>query len=141
MNLSKINIVDIQGFINNLPQTRIKEFAVMTVKQILKRAYEHDLIQKDIGQFIEKGKIYKGKVSWFYIGKQKNLLKNLPKFVPEIYRLSIYTLLLTGCRPNGLCTIQKSNIKKNMLLINGTKTIHARRWVKISIGYKNNCLM
>lgn len=137
--LSNLTVMQLQNFINNLPPTRIREFAYMTIKQITKKAYEQDLIKKDIGQFLEKGKINKGKVSWFTLEEQKKILNNLDR-QPKWFSLTIYTLLLTGCRPNELNTIKKENVKKNMMLVDGTKTKNAKRWIKISNWLQNELL-
>ena len=102
----------------------------MIMRQVLKKAYELDILRKNIGQFLTKGKIQRKKISAFTLDEQRMILENLT--MDNEFSTIVYTFLLTGCRPNELETIKKSNIKRGMLLIEGTKTVNARRWVKIS---------
>ncbi|MGN1227488.1 MAG: tyrosine-type recombinase/integrase [Christensenellales bacterium] len=130
--------VDIlQKHINSMPPTRSREYCTMIIKQILKKAYELDLIPKNYGDFISKGKIIRTKKTGFSLEDQKKILNNLGD---DDFSLAVYTLLLTGCRPNELKTITKTNIKKNLVLIDGTKTQNAKRWVKISDWLQNKLL-
>lgn len=118
-----------QKFLNSLPPTRTREFCLMIMRQVLKKAYELDLLKKDIGQFLTKGKIQRKKISAFTLDEQRMILENLGD---NEFSLIVYTFLLTGVRPNELETINKANIKKGMVQILGTKTSNARRWIKIS---------
>lgn len=136
-NLNKLNTTILQEYVNTLPPKRSKEYCVMIIKQITRKAFELDLIKKDYGKFLEKGKIERTKVIGFTLEEQRKILTNLTE---DSFSTAIYTLLLTGCRPNELTTISKSNIKKNLVLINGTKTKNAKRWVKISNWLQNRLL-
>lgn len=135
--LKDLNSIVLQEYINTLPPTRSKEYCTMIIKQVTKKAFELDLIKKDYGQFLQKGKINRTKISSFTLKEQKIILNNLGD---DEFSIAIYTLLLTGCRPNELNTIKKSNIKKNMILIEGTKTKNAKRWIKISDWLQNKLL-
>ena len=118
-----------QKFLNTLPPTRTREFCLMIMRQVLKKAYELDLLKKDIGQFLTKGKIQRKKISAFTLDEQRMILENLGD---NEFSLIVYTFLLTGVRPNELTTIYKPNIKKGMVQVLGTKTSNAKRWIKIS---------
>lgn len=135
--LDELNIDILQKFINTLPPTRKRELVTMILKQITRKAYELDLIKKDYGQFVSKGKIMRKKIQAFTLEQQKLILNNLKD---DFFSLTVYTLLLTGCRPNELQTIKQCNIKKNLLLVEGTKTANARRWIKISDWLQNKLL-
>lgn len=92
-----------------MPPTRSKEYCTMIIKQVTKKAFELDLIKKDYGQFLQKGKINRTKILSFTLKEQTLILNNLGD---DEFSTAIYTLLLTGCRPNELNAIKKSNIKK-----------------------------
>lgn len=136
-NLKDITSLDLQNYINTLPNTRIKEVIVLTLKQIFKKAKELKLIKENPCEFIEKGKIQKGKREWFNIEEQKTILDNLPS---TKMGLIVKALLLTGARPNELNGLSKLDIKGNYLHIKGTKTSNAVRWVMISENFKKELL-
>lgn len=121
----------LQTFINNIPATRKREYCLMILKQVLKKAYEFELIKKNYGEFLVKGKIARKKIEWYNLEEQKLILENLKNEDEELLTI-VYTLLLTGCRPSELKTISKEKVKENLVYINGTKTKNAKRWIKIS---------
>ena len=127
--LKELTVDILQRFLNSYPPTRVREYIFMILKQILKKAYELDLTPKNYGDFLIKGKIQRTKIGWFNLQDQKLILQNL---TDDLFSLSIYTLLLTGCRPSELRTIKLENIKNNLVLVEGTKTKNAKRWIKIS---------
>ena len=133
-NVEDLTVDMLQSFINSYPPTRNREYIFVILRQILKKIYELDLSRKNLGDFLVKGRIRKGKISWFNLDEQKIILANLGD---DYFSLSVYTLLLTGCRPNELATIKKENIKSGMILIEGTKTKNAKRWIKISPFLEN----
>lgn len=124
-----LSIDILQKFINGYPPTRSREIILMILKQILKKAFELDITKKNLGEFLVKGKIQRKKIEWFDLNEQKLILSNLTN---DYFSLTIYTLLLTGCRPSELTTIKKTNIKNGLVLVEGTKTKNAKRWIKIS---------
>lgn len=135
--IQDITTFDLQTFFNNMPPTRMKEYALMVTKQIFKKAKELKLIKENPCDYIEKGKIQKRKIEWFNVEEQKLILNNLPT---TKLGLIIKTLLLTGARPSELNGIKKSDIKDCFLHIKGTKTSNAVRWVKISKSLQDELL-
>ena len=123
----------LQVFINNLGETRTKEIAFLTLRQIFKKAMELKIIKNNPTEYIEKGIINKKIVVSYNLQEQKTILENIDK-----YKIGKYILayLLTGARLNELKTITKDKIKNGYLYINGTKTKNSKRWVKISPTYE-----
>lgn len=136
-NIKDITIAQLQEFINNLGQTRTKELIYQTIKQVFKKALEFDLITKDISQFLVKGKIERKERRSFNLDEQKIILGNLKNNTISKY---ILAYLMLGARLSELKSIKKENIKQNYVLIKGTKTKSAERWVKISDRYKEMLL-
>lgn len=136
-NIQDITQNELQQFINETPATRIKEYVVMILKQIFKKAKELKLIKDNPCEFITKGKIEKRKKEWFNLQEQKLILDNLPKTKTGFV---VKALLLTGARPSELNGITKSDIKGEFIHIKGTKTENAVRWVKISEQFRNELL-
>ena len=131
--IEDLSISDLQTFLNNEGQTRTKEIAFITIKQIFKKAYELDLVKKDISQFLTKGKIERKQRISFSLNEQKVILEHLTNNTISKY---ILAYLMLGARLSELSSIKKENIKQNYVLIKGTKTKNAERWVKISDKYQ-----
>lgn len=131
--IKDLTISDLQTFLNKEGQTRTKELVFQTIKQIFKKAYELDLIKKDISQFLVKGKIERKQRNSFSLDEQKIILENLTNNTISKY---ILAYLMLGARLSELSSIKKENIKQNYVLIKGTKTRNAERWVKISDKYQ-----
>lgn len=132
-NITQYNLQELQTFLNALGQTRLKEIAYQTIKQVFRKALELEVIKKDPTQFLVKGKIEKGKRLGFSIAEQKKIVENLRSNTISKY---ILAYLMLGARLSELSSIKKSNIHDNYVLIEGTKTKSARRWVKISSKYQ-----
>lgn len=132
----EVKTEDLQKAINKITKPRIKDYAVMVVKQTFKRAYQDDIISKDISQFIEKGKVERKSGRNLTLVEQKLLLDNLHK--TKIGKV-ILAYLLTGCRKSELLAIKREdvNFEKNVIYVKGTKTKNARRYVQISEEFKN----
>lgn len=134
--IDEIKIDDLQSAINNITKIRIKEYAVMLIKQTFKLAYKEDLIQKDISQFVEKGKIEHELGRNLTLQEQKLVIENLHK--TKIGHAILF-YLLTGCRRSEAINVKREdvNFEKNVIFIRGTKTKNARRYVQISEKFKN----
>lgn len=133
--ISEIKTDDLQVAINKITKPRIKDYAVMVVKQTYKRAFQDDIISKDISQFIEKGKVNREQGRNLTLEEQQLVLANLNK--TKIGKVILF-YLLTGCRRSELLAIKREdiNFEKNIILIRGTKTKNARRYVQISETFK-----
>ena len=131
--LVEITTTKLQEYLNSEGKTRTKELAYQTLKQIFRKALELDLVKKDVSQFLVKGKVDRKKRVGFTIEEQKLILSNLSNNTVSKY---ILAYLMLGARLSELKSIKKSNIKNNYVLIEGTKTSNAIRWVKISDKYQ-----
>lgn len=135
ISLNRLDILTLQQMINGLPKTRIKEYVYMTLKQILKKAYELDLIKKDISQFLKKGKIARRNRNGLSLNEQKTILNALSDCDAE-FRVRIMCYFLIGCRPAEIKTLELRNEMDNYIYVGGTKTKNARRFVKISSNFR-----
>ena len=124
---------DLQVFLNSLGQTRIKELVYQVLKQIFKKALQLDYVKKDVAQFLIKGKIEKIQKRSFTLEEQRIIMSNLRNNTISKY---ILAYLLLGARLSELKSIKKENIKEDYVLIEGSKTKNAHRWVKVSQKYK-----
>ena len=131
--INEITTTQLQDYLNSEGQRRTKELAYQTLRQIFKKALELDLVKKDISQFLVKGKIERKQRQSFTLEEQKLILDNLTSNTISKY---ILAYLMLGARLSELKSITKENIKKNYVLIKGTKTKNAERWVKISDKYQ-----
>lgn len=131
--INELTITELQDFLNMEGQNRTKELTYQTLRQIFKKALELDLVKKDISQFLVKGKIERKQRQSFTLEEQKLILDHLSNNTISKY---IIAYLLLGARLAELKSVKKENIKQNYVLIKGTKTRNAERWVKISDKYQ-----
>lgn len=139
--INKLNIIDLQNILNNLPTTRIKHLTYSIIKQIFAKAYQIDLIKKDYAVYLTLGKITHKKIESFTIEEQKIILNHLTLGDDFSDRILFY--LVTGIRPNEIKHIEdiKQSDNEYFIHVAGTKTENANRWIKISktiaLHYKN----
>lgn len=131
-----LTTLKLQTYLNKMGNTRTKEIAFNTIKQIFKKAKELELIEKNPAEYLIKGKIKKGKRVGLTIEEQRLLLQNLNYQEDKFSKLILF-YLLTGARRNEALNLPKSNIKKEYIFIKGTKTDNAQRYVKISNKFYN----
>lgn len=132
--INKLTVYQLQEIIDKLPATRIRSEVLQIVRQIIKKAYELDLIKKDISQFLNKGKLISIEHRALNLEEQTLLLSSLKN---DIFSNRILFYLTTGVRPSEIKTIKKEEIKPNYIKINGTKTKRAVRWIKVSQKISN----
>lgn len=132
--IKKLEFSSLQSLINNLAKTHgPAKYCYLTLKGVLKYAYQKNLIKQDIGQFLQAPKNLVENGDWFNLEQQKLLLDNLDK-TPIKYEILFY--LMTGARRNEALTA-KILFDRNIVYINGTKTEHSKnRWIKISEEFK-----
>lgn len=130
--IDEFKTVDLQEILNKMPPTRIREDTYTAIKQIFRKAYETDLIKKDVSLFLEKGKIIRGSRDALPISEQKLIWNNLPD---DVFGNRIRFFLLTGVRPSELKTVTKEKLNENYVFIDGTKNKYAKRWVRISPAF------
>lgn len=127
--LNKVTTVQLQTLLNNLPATRIRSEVYQLLRQIFKKAYELDLIKKDVTQFLEKGKIAKAERRALNVDEQRKLVASLGD---DTFARRVLFYLCTGARPSEFATVRKEELRPGWVKINGTKTKGATRWIKIS---------
>lgn len=127
--LNKVTTMQLQDLLNKLPATRIKGEVYQLLRQIFKKAYELDLIKKDVSEFLARGKIAKPERRALTIEEQSALILALGD---DIFARRVMFYLCTGARPSELATVRKNELRPGWVKINGTKTAKSVRWVKIS---------
>lgn len=127
----ELNTLKLQTYLNKIGNTRTKEIAYNTIKQIFNKAKELELIDKNPADYLIKGKIERTKRLGLNLEEQKLLLKHLNYNNDKFSKLILF-YLLTGARRNEALNLPKKNIKKEYIYIQGTKTNNAQRYVKIS---------
>ena len=130
--IDEIKVEDLQKVvISTMNRPRVKDYLVLMIRQVFKKALQEDLISKDISQFLEKGKTVENKGRSLTLDEQKLVLQNLGNC--KIGKLILF-YLLTGCRRAEALLIQKKdiNFEKNVIEVKGTKTQTSKRYVLIS---------
>ncbi len=127
--LNKVTTMQLQTLLNNLPATRIRSEVYQLLRQIFKKAYELDMIKKDVTQFLEKGKIAKAERRALNLEEQRKLIAALGD---DVFSRRVMFYLCTGARPSEFATVRREELRPGWIKINGTKTKGAARWVKIS---------
>ena len=127
--LNKVTTQQLQTVLNNLPATRTRVEVFQLLRQIFKKAYELDLIKKDVSQFLIRGRISKSERRALTVDEQRILINSL---TDDVFSQRVLFYLCTGARPSELATVCKEELRPGWVKINGTKTAGAVRWVKIS---------
>lgn len=130
--IDEVKVDELQKvIISTMDRPRVKDYLVLMVRQVFKKALQEDLITKDISQFLEKGKTIENKGRSLTLEEQKLVLRNLGNC--KIGKLILF-YLLTGCRRAEALLIQKKdiNFEKNVIEVKGTKTQSSKRYVLIS---------
>lgn len=127
--LRKLTLVELQVLLNNLPATRVRKEVAMILRQILRKAYELELVKRDFSEFLVIGKIQEGSRDALTLEQQEKLLHSLSD---DMFSQRIIVYLCTGVRPSELKSIKKSELRPGWVKINGTKNGYSTRWVKIS---------
>lgn len=129
--INKVKTTDLQKVVNKIEQPSIRKYTVFLLKQAFKLATIEEVVQKNVAEYVEVGKIEEEKGRSLTLAEQRILLANLHKY--KIGKLILF-YLLTGCRPGEGVKIKKSdiNFEKNVIEVKGTKTKNAKRFVLIS---------
>lgn len=126
-----LTTLKLQNYLNKMENTRTKEIAYITIKQIFKKAEELEIINKNPAEYLTKGKIEKTQRIGLNLEEQKLLIQNLNYKKDKFSKLILF-YLLTGVRRNEALNLNKKNISKEYIYIEGTKTKNSKRYVKIS---------
>lgn len=127
--LNKVTTMQLQDLLNKLPATRIRTEVYQLLRQIFKKAYELDLIKKDVSAFLEKGKVAKAERRALTVEEQAALISAL---CDDTFSRRVMFYLCTGARPSEFATVRKDELRPGWVKINGSKTAKATRWIKIS---------
>lgn len=130
--INKIDVIELQNKLNELPPTRIKHLTLSIIKQISAKAFQLDLIKKDFAQYLTLGKIEHKKVESFTLEEQRIILNHLT--LGDNFSDKILLYLVSGIRPNEVKHIKEIKQSDNdyFMHVQGTKTANADRWIKIS---------
>lgn len=125
--LKSITALEINLFIKNLPDNRMKEYTCQYLREIFKQAYHDNKIKTDIWEDI-KTYHHKRKEGNALTVKQRQIL--IDKAKNSIYDIFVF-YLFTGCRRSEGLNIKTSDFEKDLLHIQGTKTNGSDRWIPI----------
>lgn len=132
--LRKITAEKVQQFLKQIKGERNREYAYVTIKQILKYAYINRKIGENIADFIVKPKKVRSEHrTGLSLAEQEKLLTKLKTFDIDTQMFVMFSLIL-GSRRSETVEFKLSDINrgKNTIHIHGTKTYDSDRRIKIS---------
>lgn len=134
--LNKITYLELETFLKSIDKHRTQAYCYYIIKGIYETAYKQKIVKEDLSKLITKPKNQTIKGESFNLKEQKLILENLNKTNIK-YEILFY--LLTGCRRTEAIniTINDIDFNNNKILIQGTKTKSARRYIVISEKFKN----
>lgn len=134
MPLNKITPVKVQEFINQFKAERNREYAYITIKQILKSAYINKKIPENIADFVVKPrKKIKPNKTALSLKEQQLFMEELKSYDEDVQMFMIFSIVL-GSRRGETIKFKFEDINKdrNSIHIKGTKTYGSDRRIKIS---------
>lgn len=134
--LGKIKLQDldknkIQRFLNQYSVSRTKELITTYFKACITQAHKERLLEFNPFDTVVTDKRIKSEKKAFNASEQKRILEYLKNNEPDWHNIILCYLCL-GCRRSELYTIKIENIKNGLVLIQGTKTQNATRYVNIT---------
>lgn len=126
----------IQKYLNNIERSRTKEMIGIYFKACVTQAFKERYIDYNPFDTVRIEKKLKVQKRAFTAEEQKLLLNYLKDNNPLWYKIILCYLCL-GCRRTELYSIKENNIKKGYVLIEGTKTENATRYVNITPEFTN----
>ena len=132
--LKKVTQEKVQIFINGMEGKRNKEYAFLTVRQILKQAYVNKKIADDISAMLVKPKRYrKIRRSALALVEQQEFLKYLKNYETDVQMFMMFSIIC-GTRRSETMKFKFEDINEMTckLHIKGTKTYGSDRYIKIS---------
>lgn len=128
--INKVTTVALQELLNSMPPSRVREKVYIILRQVIRKAYELDYIKKDVSAFLTVGKKEnKSPREALTLEEQKRLINALGD---DMFSRRVLFYLCTGARPAEIATVRQDEIKTGWILIHGTKTKNAVRWIKVS---------
>ena len=128
--LKDLDNTKIQNFLNKMPKTRTKEMISNYFKACVTQAHKERLIDYNPFDLVKFEKKIKSEKGAFSAEEQQTILEHLKTSDVRLYKI-ILLYLCTGCRLNELPTIELLE-DKNFILVKGTKTENAFRYIQIS---------
>ena len=126
----------IQTFLNGMQKSRIKEMTSNYFKACITQAFKERLIEYNPFDTVKFDKKIKSDKVGFTAYEQQQILEYLKENDLRVYKI-ILLYLCTGCRRSELKTIKLENIQNDYLLIQGTKTENAVRYLNVSPALKD----
>lgn len=125
-NIKDILPLDINLSINNIQQTRMKEFTCQYLKEFFRDIYKEKLIKFDISNEIKSFHSVRKEGNSLTIEQRKILIQK-SYLIPngEIFRFYLFS----GVRPAELFLIKDTDIEKDFIHIPGTKTEKSDRYI------------
>ena len=140
MKLSQLTPAILQEFFNTLtPSSRTLDYAYLTLKQLLKQAYANNKINRNLAETLTKPrktkKITKTALS---LDEQERFLKVLKTYDSDVQSFMIFSII-AGTRRQETQKFKLKNIdeQKLRIYIDGTKTEHSKRRIKVSQAFIN----
>lgn len=124
----------VQVFINGMKGERNKEYAFITVRQILKQAYINRKITEDISGMLVKPRKYRhARRTALSMVEQQEFMKVLKTYEPDVQIFMMFSIILGTRRAETLAfRLEDINELTKKVHIRGTKTYGADRFIKIS---------
>lgn len=131
--IKQISSLEINTFLNNLQNTRMKEYACQYLREIFKQAYKDKKIKFDIWEDIIKYHHKRKDGNALTVEQRKILISKANNTIYDIFIFYLYT----GCRPQEALNVQINDFEKDLLHIKGTKTQGSDRWIPVLQPIKN----
>lgn len=126
-NIKQITALEINNFLNKMPNTRMKEYTYQFLKECFKQAYKDKKVKFDISDDIKKYH-HKRKEGTALSVEQRKII--IEKAKNTIYDIFIF-YLFTGCRPKEALNVKVNDFEDGLLHIKGTKTASSDRWIPV----------
>ena len=124
--IKQINSAELNELINKIQHGRMKEYLTQYLRDCFKIAYRENKIKFDIQEEIKKYHHTRGEGKALTTEERKILLNNTKKIK---YGDLFEFYLFTGTRPSEALKIRPTDIEKEFIHIQGTKTEKSNRWI------------
>lgn len=132
--LNKVTQEQVQIFVNGVEGVRNKEYAFLTVRQILKQAFLNKKISEDISLMLAKPKRHRRiRRSALTYAEQESFLKVLKTYDTDVQMFMLFSIVLGTRRSETMrFRFEDINLLTKRIHIHGTKTEGSNRLIKIS---------
>lgn len=126
-NIKNITPLEINLFISNLEDTRMKEFTCQYLREVFKQAYRDKKIKYDFWEEIRRYHHKRKEGTALSTEQRKTIIEKADNTIYDIFIFYLFT----GCRPQEGLLIKASDFENEMMHIPGTKTAGSDRWIPI----------